>query len=81
LQNIRPESQSTFSRADEEYIHSWIQALKKDKNEIFRAASAASAATDYVLGRKCEKAEEATVIEPSHVDRVAVSRASDVRYR
>jgi antirestriction protein ArdC len=33
------------------YVGSWIKALKEDKNEIFRAASAASAATDYVLGR------------------------------
>ena len=33
------------------YVSSWIQALKEDKNEIFRAASAASAAADYVLGR------------------------------
>jgi hypothetical protein len=29
------------------YIASWLEALKKDKNEIFRAASAASKATDY----------------------------------
>jgi antirestriction protein ArdC len=28
-----------------------MKALKEDKNEIFRVASAASAATDYVLGR------------------------------
>ena len=33
------------------YVSSWIKALKEDKNEIFRAASAASAAADYVLGR------------------------------
>jgi antirestriction protein ArdC len=33
------------------YIASWLEALKKDKNEIFRAASAASKATDYVLGK------------------------------
>jgi hypothetical protein len=31
------------------YVASWLEALKKDKNEIFRAASAASKATDYVL--------------------------------
>jgi antirestriction protein ArdC len=31
------------------YVGSWIKALKEDKNEIFRAAHDASAATDYVL--------------------------------
>jgi antirestriction protein ArdC len=31
------------------YIKSWLRALKKDKNEIFRSASAASKATDYLL--------------------------------
>ena len=34
------------------YIQSWIKALKNDKNEIFRAASAASKACDYVLGKQ-----------------------------
>lgn len=32
------------------YVASWIQALKEDKNELFRAAHDASAAADYVLG-------------------------------
>jgi hypothetical protein len=32
------------------YASSWIQALKADKNEIFRAAHDASAAADYILG-------------------------------
>ncbi|HEY3443591.1 MAG TPA: zincin-like metallopeptidase domain-containing protein [Paludibaculum sp.] len=37
------------------YIKSWLRALKKDKNEIFRAASSASKATDYVLqATKCK---------------------------
>jgi antirestriction protein ArdC len=31
------------------YVGSWIKALKEDKNEIFRAAHDASAATDFVL--------------------------------
>jgi antirestriction protein ArdC len=52
------------------YVSSWIKALKEDKNEIFRAASAASAAADYVLGRsrkqEIEKPElAATVAAPS----------------
>jgi len=31
------------------YVNSWIGALKRDKNEIFRAAHDASAATDFIL--------------------------------
>ena len=41
------------------YVGSWIKALKEDKNEIFRAAHDASAATDFVLGleREVSRAE------------------------
>jgi hypothetical protein len=31
------------------YVESWIKALRQDKNEVFRAAHDASAATDYLL--------------------------------
>ena len=31
------------------YVGSWVAALKRDKNEIFRAAHDASAATDFLL--------------------------------
>lgn len=53
------------------YVSSWIKALKEDKNEIFRAAAAASAAADYVLGRSRKQELElpemaATVAVPSH---------------
>lgn len=39
------------------YIGSWMEALKKDKNEIFRAAKEASQAADYLIdrGRVVEK--------------------------
>lgn len=52
------------------YVSSWIKALKEDKNEIFRAASAASAAADYVLGRSWKQEIErpelaATVAGPA----------------
>lgn len=40
------------------YIKAWLRALKKDKNEIFRAASAASKATDYLLQEKAVKAKK-----------------------
>jgi antirestriction protein ArdC len=41
------------------YISSWLRALKKDKNELFRAASAASKATDYLLQVKKKKTNSA----------------------
>ena len=41
------------------YINSWLSALKKDKNEIFRAASAASKAADYLLQKKKAKTKMA----------------------
>lgn len=58
------------------YLDSWLGALKKDKNEIFRAASQASAATDYVLGRARAPEQEAEPIQtsdaeqPTHVGRL-----------
>ncbi|WP_263353320.1 ArdC family protein [Acidicapsa acidisoli] len=49
------------------YVQSWIKSLKSDKNEIFRAASAASKACDLLLQRG--KLQE--VLATSHVDRLA----------
>ena len=42
------------------YVGSWLKALKEDKNEIFRAAHDASAATDFLasLERERSMAEE-----------------------
>src|SRR6185437_9825922 len=37
------------------YVGSWIKALKKDKNEIFRAAHDASKAADFLLALEREK--------------------------
>ena len=37
------------------YVNSWIQALRQDKHEIFRAAHDASAITDYLLGLERER--------------------------
>ncbi len=37
------------------YVGSWINALKRDKNEIFRAAHDASAATDFILALERDK--------------------------
>ena len=52
--------------------------LKKDKNEIFRAASAASKATDCVLHREREK----DVAEPGpHTERITAEGQGRQRYR
>lgn len=37
------------------YVGSWIASLKRDKNEIFRAAHDASAATDFILALDRDK--------------------------
>lgn len=37
------------------YVGHWIKALKEDKNEIFRAAHDASAATDFLLALERDK--------------------------
>jgi antirestriction protein ArdC len=64
------------------YIQSWAQILKSDKHEIFRAASEAGKAVDYVLGREQERAQtvEQTAErqpEPEHNDRVADLSVTD----
>jgi antirestriction protein ArdC len=48
------------------YVNSWIGALKRDKNEIFRAAHDASKATDFILALERERSigEEALASEP-----------------
>jgi antirestriction protein ArdC len=38
------------------HVNSWIGALKRDKNEIFRAAHDASKATDFILALELDKA-------------------------
>ena len=52
------------------YVGSWIKALKEDKNEIFRAAHDASAATDFVLSleREVSRAEALEVGNPAATD-------------
>lgn len=40
------------------YVGSWIQALHKDKSEIFRAAHDATAAADFILGLDRERIKE-----------------------
>ena len=41
------------------YVQNWIKVLKDDTRAIFRAASLAQSAADFILGVKFEKKEEA----------------------
>jgi antirestriction protein ArdC len=59
------------------YIHNWIQVLKNDKNEVFRAASDASKACDYLLAK--EKTIEPPAAEGPHAAAVSESRQSAAR--
>src|SRR4051794_16951616 len=63
------------------YVGSWIEALKQDKNEIFRAAHDASKATDFLLGlaRDVSIADEAKTAEvPPTKQSVLNSAAADL---
>src|SRR5580698_3316976 len=57
------------------YVNSWIGALKRDKNEIFRAAHDASKATDFILALERDKSigEENLVSGPLLTSRAAGS--------
>ncbi|MGD1095925.1 MAG: zincin-like metallopeptidase domain-containing protein [Bryobacteraceae bacterium] len=59
------------------YVGSWIQALKNDKNEIFKAAKDANRAADFLLALEKEKtvAEALNAIDPQ-VHRVAIDRGA-----
>ena len=67
------------------YVGSWIQALKQDKHEIFRAAHDASKATDFLLGleRDTSIADQALSAGPdgasSGTSRAVQSAAGDSR--
>jgi antirestriction protein ArdC len=60
------------------YVGSWIKALKEDKNEIFRAAHDASAATDFLLSleRERARAEEELAISQDLSAATGLSRAA-----
>lgn len=59
------------------YVQSWIKALKNDKNEIFRAASAASKACDYILDKN--RAVGAPAEEGPYAAAVTESRQTSAR--
>lgn len=54
-----------------DYLASWIKVLKEDKHAIFRAASAATKAADWVLGRKRSTAAQEGQDEPQEVAQAA----------
>lgn len=60
------------------YVGSWIKALKEDKNEIFRAAHDASAATDFVLALERE-ASKAEALEATEAPGTMAIRAQEAR--
>jgi antirestriction protein ArdC len=59
------------------YVDSWLNALRRDKHEIFRAAGAASKAADYILALEMAKDVGEEVKEPkadTHAERVQTQR-------
>jgi antirestriction protein ArdC len=60
------------------YVGSWIRALKEDKNEIFRAAHDASAATDFVLSLERE-VSRAEALEAGRSAATDIEKAQAIR--
>jgi antirestriction protein ArdC len=59
------------------YIANWIQVLKNDKNEVFRAASDASKACDYLMNK--EKSVEPPAVEGHHAAKLSGTRSEQGR--
>lgn len=59
------------------YLQSWAQALKNDKHEVFKAASDASKAMDYVLDRERNLGVALGQTEPVRQNTVADLRPGD----
>ena len=60
------------------YIGSWLQALSKDKHELFRAAKAASQAADYLIARGREVEQDISVGTGQEANRAAAKAAPGV---
>ncbi len=95
-EELRAELFSTFMAAetgiphDEEqhkaYVQSWAEVLKKDKNELFRAASEAGKAADYVLAKERELQAKKTqtaeqIIEKQEPERPPTEQEPSVFWR
>ena len=60
------------------YVGSWIQALKQDKNEVFRAAHDAARASDFVLALERDRsvADESLAVGPDSATKVGTREAA-----
>ena len=56
IHHIRPENLAVFDplRAYWAYVEGWLEAMKEDSRAIFRAASEAQKAVDYIMGRTAQ---------------------------
>jgi putative DNA primase/helicase len=59
------------------YIHNWVQVLKNDKNEVFKAASDASKICDFILGKN--RTVETPAVEGHHAAIVSGTRREQSR--
>jgi putative DNA primase/helicase len=60
------------------YIGHWIQVLKNDKSEVFKAASDASKICDYILGKE-RAIESPQSVEGPYAAAVTVARSNESR--
>lgn len=89
-EELRAEMASVFMQAElgvphdinrhAAYVDSWITILKKDKNELFRAAKDAGQAADYVLDLSKHKELDDTLADKLEIenlpDHVAIARTN-----
>ncbi len=54
------------------YVASWIKVLQNDKNEIFRAASAAQQISDFVFEKALERVQEVGEVAPPDISALPV---------
>jgi hypothetical protein len=62
------------------YVESWIEALARDKHEIFRAAHDASAAVDYLLGLERNRSVSTNQLRPEPILEAAGVAAVDLHF-
>ena len=60
------------------YVGAWVQALREDPREIYRASKDAQQISDYVLDRDRFRASERTVSEPAAAKRAAPAKRRSV---
>ena len=60
------------------YVDSWIDALRRDKHEVFRAAHDASAAVDFLVGLERGRALGSDPLSPERSLETAIDAAADL---